>query len=361
MTYDIFVSYRRTDRELVAQIVRRLEENGVGVWYDAEIEGGADWRETIVEALSNSDMLVIFFSEACNESRQLKKELAVADSLNKPVVPILIEDTKPKGAFLYELADRNWVQAFPDPFGKINDIVAHLTDLAVKSEGGLSGVRPAPAAEAAAQERAAAAAADAPAPDLAAPAPVIEPTPAAAAPAASQARSHAPRSAADYVRKKDEKTRRREALNDILPFRWFDLLVLGPLAGGLAWFAVADGVFRVPEEPLYEAIGIGFVLSILVGFYGALVFPVRYYLRQRPFRTALVKYLISSFIIYAMMVAAFALAKAMGVMTEADDPIEFALVLAAIWGGFTVLAFVIYAALSAQRALRMFRRNLKKI
>ena len=77
--YDIFVSYRRADRELVASVVRRLEARGVGVWYDANIEGGADWRET----LTNSDMLAIFFSEECNSSRQLKKELAVADSLAK--------------------------------------------------------------------------------------------------------------------------------------------------------------------------------------------------------------------------------------------------------------------------------------
>ena len=115
MKYDIFISYRRADRELVASVVRRLEARGVGVWYDAEIEGGADWRETIVEALTDSDMLAIFFSEDCNNSRQLKKELAVADSLGKPVVPILIENTQPRGAYLYELADRNWIQVLPDP------------------------------------------------------------------------------------------------------------------------------------------------------------------------------------------------------------------------------------------------------
>ena len=37
--HDIFVSYRRADRELVASVVRRLEQRGVTVWYDANIEG----------------------------------------------------------------------------------------------------------------------------------------------------------------------------------------------------------------------------------------------------------------------------------------------------------------------------------
>ncbi len=156
--YDIFVSYRRADRELVAAVVRRLEQRGVAVWYDANIEGGADWRETIVEALTNSQMLAIFFSEECNTSRQLKKELAVADSLSKPVVPILIENTQPRGAYLYELADRNWIQVFPDPMAHMDELVEHLATLAGKSDRGPAGKRapdvlkgapaPAPAAQA---------------------------------------------------------------------------------------------------------------------------------------------------------------------------------------------------------------------
>ena len=142
MKYDIFISYRRADRELVASVVRRLEQRGVGVWYDAEIDGGADWRETIVQALTDSDMLAIFFSEDCNNSRQLKKELAVADSLGKPVVPILIENTQPRGAYLYELADRNWIQAWPEPMDRIDELVEHLATLAGKSDGGAAAARP---------------------------------------------------------------------------------------------------------------------------------------------------------------------------------------------------------------------------
>jgi hypothetical protein len=145
MKHDIFISYRRSDRELVANVVRRLEQRGVGVWYDVEIEGGADWRETIVEALTQSDMLVIFFSEDCNNSRQLKKELAIADNLGKPVVPILIENTQPRGAYLYELADRNWIQAFPDPMSKVDELVEHLIVLAMKTPGGLAGEKSAAA------------------------------------------------------------------------------------------------------------------------------------------------------------------------------------------------------------------------
>ncbi len=214
MTYDIFISYRRSDRELVAAVVHRLEARGVGVWYDADIEGGADWRETIVEALTNSDMLAIFFSEECNASRQLKKELAVADNLGKPVVPILIEDTQPRGAYLYELADRNWIKAWPEPMERIDELVEHLAILAGKSAGGLSGaaaIKGPPVARSPADKTVAAETVEEKAADGVA---------GAASPKAP------PTSAKAYVGRVDPGGKPMRKLADIPPFRLIDLAVL---------------------------------------------------------------------------------------------------------------------------------------
>ena len=132
MNHDIFLSYRRTDREFAAQLVLELEKRGLTVWYDADIDGGQDWRPELGVALEASRMLVILFSESSNEGDTLKKELALADSLQKPVVPILIEDCKPKGGCLLELADRNWIEAWPEPHGRIAGLVDLLAALAGK-------------------------------------------------------------------------------------------------------------------------------------------------------------------------------------------------------------------------------------
>lgn len=128
--HDIFVSYRRADRELVASLARKLEARGLDVWYDAEIDASADWAGGSAAELSRSRMLVVLFSDACNESRQLTKELAVADALGRPVIPILVEDALPRGANLHELADRRWIEAWPDPAGQIDALVDHLAALA---------------------------------------------------------------------------------------------------------------------------------------------------------------------------------------------------------------------------------------
>jgi len=362
MKYDIFISYRRTDRELVASVVRRLEARGVGVWYDAEIDGGADWREVIVEALTNSDMLAIFFSEECNNSRQLKKELAIADTLGKPVVPILIENTQPRGAYLYELADRNWVQAWPDPMDRVDELVEHLATLAGKTEGRLAGARPAesisPKGAADTAKMPAAANDGIPAPaanDDAAEQPLAE----AVGEFIEQANTpprEAPKIAKAYVGRVGPGGKPISRLNDILPFRWIDLVFLAPLLAGAGWLVIStDGA----PDSTYDALSLIFVLILVVALYGAVVFPIRYYLRRLPVFGALGKYLVSTLILFAVFVGSFLVAHFQGVFP--DEPVEFTTISALVWGGFTLVAFFVYGVLSGQRAIRSFRSNLRKL
>jgi hypothetical protein len=357
--HDIFISYRRADRELVASVVRRLEARGVGVWYDAEIEGGADWRETIVEQLTNSDMLAIFFSEDCNNSRQLKKELAVADSLGKPVVPILIENTQPRGAYLYELADRNWIQIWPEPMDRIDELVEHLAVLAGKSDGGLAGARPSKTI------------APAPAPANDAAPSAAEATEEAEQPldeavdefisGTDQPSKSAPKIARAYVGRVSHPGKPVRKLPDIPPFRWIDWAFLIPIWIAIAGWAIANFAGQTsPQDGDLFVANIVLYGLIATGLYGSIVFPIRYYLRRRPVLDALWKYLVSMLMIF---IAAFGV-----VLTGVDrgyfeyaDLASFFQIFGMIWAGLIVLAFIVYGVLAGQRAIRSFRSNLRKL
>ena len=131
MGSDLFLSYSRADRPLAEQFVKTAVARGVNVWYDEDIEGGRDWRERIVAALGSAKALVILFSEHSNDSRQLIKELAVADNMQKQVIPVLISNCEPKGPYLYELASRNWIPIYPNPESKL----AWLIDKLVTEQG----------------------------------------------------------------------------------------------------------------------------------------------------------------------------------------------------------------------------------
>jgi hypothetical protein len=126
MASDIFLSYSRADQQLANQFVKIASERGLSVWYDQMIEGGDDWRSKIVDAVSSAKALVILFSAHSNGSRQLIKELAIADSFQKLAIPVLIANCQPRGAYLYELASRNWVNLHPDPSTRLVPLIENL-------------------------------------------------------------------------------------------------------------------------------------------------------------------------------------------------------------------------------------------
>ena len=134
MASDIFLSYSRNDRQFAEQFVKTAASRGVNVWFDENIEGGQDWRERIVDALGTAKALVILFSEYSNGSRQLIKELAIADNIGKLVIPVLISNCEPRGAYLYELASRNWINIYPNPETRLAPLIDSLmTQLDLRS------------------------------------------------------------------------------------------------------------------------------------------------------------------------------------------------------------------------------------
>ncbi len=60
---DLFVSYKSEDRARVAPLVAALEADGVGVWWDAHIGGGTEWRDTIESELNAARCVLVVWSE----------------------------------------------------------------------------------------------------------------------------------------------------------------------------------------------------------------------------------------------------------------------------------------------------------
>ena len=58
----VFLSYSRADQEAVRLLARALEDAGLQVWWDAQIEGGAVFARAIESALKASDAVVVLWS-----------------------------------------------------------------------------------------------------------------------------------------------------------------------------------------------------------------------------------------------------------------------------------------------------------
>jgi hypothetical protein len=133
---DIYISYRRGDREIAASLARRLEARGLSVQYDTAISGGS--RIAHEAAAEQAHVIVVLVSSEANDGRDLRLLVGAADRLSRPVVSILLENVQPDSAALSALADRLWIRAHPEPMARIEEIADLLAEL-----GGKGAAKPA--------------------------------------------------------------------------------------------------------------------------------------------------------------------------------------------------------------------------
>lgn len=109
----VFVSYASADRKQAVSVCQAIEDRGTPCWLSArDVAPGENYQEAIVQAIRNARAVVLVFSEAANNSDEIKKELSLASRYHVPVMALRIEDVAPSDAFAYELSTRQWIDAF---------------------------------------------------------------------------------------------------------------------------------------------------------------------------------------------------------------------------------------------------------
>ena len=109
----IFISYSRRDSELVTRLYEDIQAQGLAVWMDRNaIEAGTLWRSSIVAGIEECRVFLLVVSAASQQSRNVAKELALAESNGKPILPVLIDKTPIQADFGYCLAGIQFVDMF---------------------------------------------------------------------------------------------------------------------------------------------------------------------------------------------------------------------------------------------------------
>ena len=101
-----FISYARLDSEIVDTLIMRLNKSGYRVWVDRKgIAGGEHWRQEIVDAIENCAVFILALSPNSVRSENVRKEVDLADSANRQIVPIELQPITDLPAKLkYQLA-----------------------------------------------------------------------------------------------------------------------------------------------------------------------------------------------------------------------------------------------------------------
>ncbi|WFL77528.1 TIR domain-containing protein [Altererythrobacter arenosus] len=95
---DIFLSYARPDRERIASLAATLEAQGCSLWWDRQIEGGAEFSAVIEEQLAAAKHVVVAWSQHSLHSHWVRDEADFARTEGK-LVPISLDGVLPPLGF----------------------------------------------------------------------------------------------------------------------------------------------------------------------------------------------------------------------------------------------------------------------
>jgi hypothetical protein len=116
MAREVFISYSQPDYDCAMELVARVERDGIPCWIaPRDIAPSADWAAEIIDAISNSRVMVLVFSASSNTSPQVRREVERAVHKQVSILPFRIENVLPSKSLEYFLSAQHWLDAFPAP------------------------------------------------------------------------------------------------------------------------------------------------------------------------------------------------------------------------------------------------------
>jgi len=110
----LFLSYARPDRVRAEKLADVLAKAGYTVWWDALIEGGAQYAASIREALESADIVIVLWSKDSIESDWVCDEAALGRDRHR-LVPLTLDGTPPPLGFRqYQAIDLSHWRRRPD-------------------------------------------------------------------------------------------------------------------------------------------------------------------------------------------------------------------------------------------------------
>ncbi len=88
----LFISYSRRNLTFAERLARDLSDAGFDVWIDfRKIKGGQQWRDAIFKGIDQAEVVIVCLSIPAVESEWVRREILMARSQDKLIVPVRVE------------------------------------------------------------------------------------------------------------------------------------------------------------------------------------------------------------------------------------------------------------------------------
>ncbi|WP_428685337.1 TIR domain-containing protein [Sphingopyxis sp.] len=118
----LFVSHHSSKYEVALHVEKALARHGVDCWIAPRDVGPGDAFDTaIMKAIRDSAGVLLLFCSQSDKSPHVKRELILADSAHKAIIPLRLEEIVPDD-LAYHLASAQWI----DWLEKRDDSIARI-------------------------------------------------------------------------------------------------------------------------------------------------------------------------------------------------------------------------------------------
>jgi hypothetical protein len=118
MAHDIFISYATEDKAVADAVCLALEDKGIRCWYaPRDVPYAVNYEEAIIDAISESRLILLILSSRSNDSLDVKREIqnACREEPPIPVLPFQIEDVPLNKALKYYIGSVQRLIALTPP------------------------------------------------------------------------------------------------------------------------------------------------------------------------------------------------------------------------------------------------------
>ena len=116
---DVFVSYSHKNKKVADAIVFAMEEHKIKCWYaPRDVLPGNSWAASITDAIEQTKIFVLVYTEDSNQSRQVTNEVTLAVKEGKTVIPFRLTDSDMNDELEYYLSSVHWLDAMEPPLSR---------------------------------------------------------------------------------------------------------------------------------------------------------------------------------------------------------------------------------------------------
>jgi len=90
----VFISYSHRNSKVVGNVIQRLQEAKINVWFDEGITEGDDWMDHLARKIDNCSHFVMFQTPAYTKSANCNVEIKRALKTNRTVIRVILEESK---------------------------------------------------------------------------------------------------------------------------------------------------------------------------------------------------------------------------------------------------------------------------